>query len=35
MKGFIDFIKEQGVISLAIAFIIGSAVVWLMRWFKI
>lgn len=27
MKGFIDFIKEQGVISLAIAFIIGSAVV--------
>lgn len=27
MKGFIDFIKEQGVISLAIAFIIGAAVV--------
>ncbi len=27
MKDFIDFIKEQGVISLAIAFIIGAAVV--------
>lgn len=27
MKGFIDFIKEQGVISLAIAFVMGSAVV--------
>lgn len=27
MKGFIDFIKEQGVISLAIGFIIGAAVV--------
>lgn len=27
MNDFIDFIKEQGVISLAIAFIMGAAVV--------
>ena len=26
MKGFIDFIREQGVIGLAIGFILGGAV---------
>lgn len=26
MKGFIDFIREQGVVNLAIAFVLGAAV---------
>ncbi len=31
MKGFLDFVREQGVVGLAVAFILGGAIVDVMK----